>query len=197
MSIYARIFPVRERLMSTAASSRLLGLLVLGVLAGACSEPDPSTLPVIPQTSNSATSGPFTITLSADAVAAAGKKISSRAAVIYRGPDGVQAFSAASGPIQFWIAQVGGNIHVDGGGPADCVSGPIHPGEVARSPFVKSGGYDPGDPNADFYRAFFANPDLVLPPGEWQIGATLNISLDDCKQATNATRVSVLVVVGA
>jgi hypothetical protein len=77
------------------------------------------------------------------------------------------------------------------------VSGPIHPGEVARSPFVKSGGYDPGDPNADFYRAFFANPDLVLPPGEWQIGATLNISLDDCKQATNATRVSVLVVVGA
>lgn len=182
--------------MYTAATWRLLGLLVLAALAWGCSEPDPSTAPAIPQTSNSATSGPFTITISADLVATAGRKIESGAIVIYRGPDGVQAFTAGAGPIQFWVAQVGGSIRVGGGGPAHCVSGPIHPGEIARSPFVKSGGYDPDDPNAKFYREFFADPDLVLPPGEWEIGATLNISLDGCKQATDATRVSVRVVVG-
>jgi hypothetical protein len=39
------------------------------------------------------------------------------------------------------------------------------------SPIKKSGGYSDSQPDAAFYRAFFADPLVRLPAGEWDITA--------------------------
>ena len=39
-------------------------------------------------------------------------------------------------------------------------------------PFSKSGGFSPEDPNANFMAAYFAAPELTLPPGTWRIDVT-------------------------
>jgi hypothetical protein len=51
-------------------------------------------------------------------------------------------------------------------------------GEPARYDFVKSGGWSADDENADFYEAFFADPELILPAGEYEVSATLKYSTD-------------------
>jgi hypothetical protein len=93
------------------------------------------------------------------------------------------------------LFQVGGDIVIDGGGPADCVSKPITRGQVSRSPFIKAGGFDPTGPNAQFYRDFFAERELLLPAGEWDIRATLNISVVDCREASERAEALVRLIV--
>jgi hypothetical protein len=46
-------------------------------------------------------------------------------------------------------------------------------------PFVKSGGYSNDDPKADFWRKFYSEKDLTLPPGKYLIEAVSSFSLDE------------------
>jgi hypothetical protein len=46
-------------------------------------------------------------------------------------------------------------------------------------PFVKSGGYSNDDPKADFWREFYSEKELTLPPGKYLIEAVCVFSLDE------------------
>jgi hypothetical protein len=48
-----------------------------------------------------------------------------------------------------------------------------------HAPFRKSGGFTGDDPDAAFWRQYFADSDLHLPPGTWQISAFANFSTGD------------------
>lgn len=48
-------------------------------------------------------------------------------------------------------------------------------------PYTKSGSYSENDPKADFWRKFFADPELHLPPGEYHIKAFASFSTDKDK----------------
>jgi hypothetical protein len=176
---------------------RFAAVGLVAVVAVGCGSPRGSiaVVPVAPQTTESK-NGPFVIALTTDSVARAGAPVSARATANYDGvPREVEAFMPGSGPLRFSLSQIGGDIRVDGGGPADCVSKTITRGTIADSPFVKSGGYDPAGPHAQFYRAFFAEDALILPAGEWQIVATLDISLDGCSEAADTAKASSNVIV--
>lgn len=47
-------------------------------------------------------------------------------------------------------------------------------GEPETYEFAKSGGWSAGDPNASFYEQFYADDELILPSGEYEISATVN-----------------------
>jgi hypothetical protein len=68
-------------------------------------------------------------------------------------------------------------------------------GEIDSTPIYKAGGFDPSGPDAAFYRSYFAEPELVLPAGIWDIGATLNVSLVGCGDVDDIARVAIRVIV--
>jgi hypothetical protein len=47
-------------------------------------------------------------------------------------------------------------------------------GEPVRFEFAKSGGYSENDRNAEFWKSWFADPELKLPAGDYTISATLS-----------------------
>ena len=63
--------------------------------------------------------------------------------------------------------------------------------------FQKSGGYSADDPNAAFYRTYFADPVLRLPAGHWKLTAIANGYLKPCDmnapQVTITLRAEILV----
>ncbi|GMK45134.1 hypothetical protein PghCCS26_22620 [Paenibacillus glycanilyticus] len=52
-------------------------------------------------------------------------------------------------------------------------------GKTVDYPFFKSGGYDSDDPKADFWREFYSEKELILPPGNYLIEAICLFSLDE------------------
>ncbi|WP_211222539.1 hypothetical protein [Paenibacillus daejeonensis] len=50
-------------------------------------------------------------------------------------------------------------------------------GKVYTFPFAKSGSFDESDPNFEFWRSFYNEKDLYLPPGNYKITAATNFSL--------------------
>jgi hypothetical protein len=182
----------------TGCTSRwFAGAPLLWLLVGCGNPGGKLTTPAVPPSVMSeARGGPFLLTIIADAAQRAGAPIHVHATATYDGGQArAEAFSPGSGPLQFWLRQIGGDISVIGGGPADCVSKPIARGEIARSAYVKAGGYEPRGPNAAFYERFFGEPQLLLPAGLWEIGVTLNISLEGCALAADTARASVEVLV--
>lgn len=85
-----------------------------------------------------------------------------------------------SGPLGFGIEQLDGPVD---NGPAwrmSCVHEDWAPGEVRNEPFTKSGGFGADDPMAEFWRAYFDEPDLILPAGDYRVFAVADYDLDDC-----------------
>lgn len=78
---------------------------------------------------------------------------------------------AGNGPIEFVFKEVGGSREMGPAWDTVCDSAQL----TAASPFVrsirKSGGWGDGQPDADFYRSFFADPLVRLPAGDWDITA--------------------------
>lgn len=78
---------------------------------------------------------------------------------------------AGNGPIEFIFMEVGGSREMGPAWDTVCDSARL----TAASPIVrsirKSGGYSDDQPNAEFYRAFFADPLVRLPAGDWDITA--------------------------
>lgn len=53
----------------------------------------------------------------------------------------------------------------------------LEKGKIYKIDYVKSGGFSADDPKASFWRSFFAEKDLYLPPGEYTIKASTGFSL--------------------
>jgi len=51
-------------------------------------------------------------------------------------------------------------------------------GEIVRFDYMKSGGWSGDDTNADFYKKFFAEKELILPAGNYEISASIDGSFD-------------------
>jgi hypothetical protein len=59
----------------------------------------------------------------------------------------------------------------------DCAPFSITAADPLRVSYKKSGGWDPGEANEPFYRAFFEEPDLRLPAGLWEMTAEAKLVL--------------------
>jgi hypothetical protein len=92
----------------------------------------------------------------------------------------VQLAGSGSGLVIVSMSQLDGPLEIGGAATADCQRYVIAPGLPMVRPYVKAGGWDGDDPNAAFYRAFFADPLLRLPRGTWRFFATGEFYIGDC-----------------
>lgn len=113
----------------------------------------------------------------------AGQPILADATLTYLGPDdSIRIWGSSMGPVFTGVRQLDGPIDPGGASTSDCVARELIRGEPLREAFSKSGSFADDDPLADFYRAYFGDALLRLPPGRWQITATAAGTLggEDC-----------------
>jgi hypothetical protein len=67
--------------------------------------------------------------------------------------------------------EVGGHREIGPAWDTVCASARLAADSPITRPIRKSGGYSNDQPDADFYRSFFADPLVRLPAGDWDISA--------------------------
>jgi hypothetical protein len=83
--------------------------------------------------------------------------------------------------IESWqLEQLDGPFDQLGAEPAPCREYTIQRAQPVAANFAKSGAYSHRDPLAPYWTAYFADPDLRLPPGTWRISVGSAFSLDGC-----------------
>lgn len=87
---------------------------------------------------------------------------------------------SGSGLVQVSLQQLDGNLRISAAATADCAPHTIAPGAPLAQLYAKSGSWSGDDPNAAFYKAFFADPLLRLPRGAWRIVAIAQFYVDEC-----------------
>lgn len=153
--------------------------LILGLLPAACAEAEPSSPPntgpheAQPPVEERTQDEAFELVLRLPRLSwTEGEPIEAEATLTYRGPQPViRVFGSGSGLVLFALAQVGGVIQIGPAATADCVPRVLERGVPLVVPYKKSGGFSATDPNAAWYRAFFADPLLRLPEGRWELSA--------------------------
>ena len=113
----------------------------------------------------------------------AGQPILADATLTYLGPhNSIRIWGSSMGPVFTGVRQLDGPIDPGGASTSDCIAREMVPEESLHEAFSKSGSFADDDPLADFYRAYFSDALLRLPPGRWQITASANGTLggDDC-----------------
>lgn len=151
----------------------------------------------------SMTDGVFTLTIrSPKDHYRAGEAIMAEALVEYVG--GAQSIDVWSTPdvVGFGVEQVGGPHRVAPAFRLSCRTFSFARGQAERYPFVKSGGFSPQDPDADWIGAYFnvsgtvPNPTLYLPAGTWHIFAVTDVAEGGCGGAPRYTlRAAITIVV--
>lgn len=107
---------------------------------------------------------------------------------------GVNLGGSGSGLIGFGIDEVDGSRHMEPVFTFDCAPYRLEAGKPMTSPIQKSGGYSEDEPNAEFYRSFFADPAVHLPPGDWKISAVASfVEGQGCSGQSHDMRASILV----
>jgi hypothetical protein len=120
----------------------------------------------------------------ADNVVDAGQPIDMAAVLTWEGPaDEATVWGSGSGPVVFGLRQLDGDLAMEAAQTADCGSSVFARGAPAMIPFRKSGGWSADDPNAEFYRTFFADPVLRLPAGTWRATVSASGYLAPCDMA--------------
>jgi hypothetical protein len=123
----------------------------------------------------------LSLRIGSDAVDA-GAPIAVAATLTWEGADPrATIWGSGSGPVSFGLEQIDGDIELGALQTADCGPHEYARGVPVPIPFQKSGGFSADDPNADFYRVYFADPVLRLPAGRWRIAATANGFLRPCE----------------
>jgi len=89
--------------------------------------------------------------------------------------------TATDGPVMFGLKQLDGTLEMGGAQDAVCDHRSYDRGVATPIPFAKSGGFTDDDPNAPFYRQFYGDPRLILPPGRWRLSITSDGFLGDCQ----------------
>ncbi|MEO6350529.1 MAG: hypothetical protein ABIP53_07745 [Candidatus Limnocylindrales bacterium] len=114
----------------------------------------------------------FNLTLQGVATYAPGAPIDITTELIYDGPTESLVVSGVGNLIKgFGVRQLDGPLSVGASWNEPCLRDSLERGLPHTEPFRKSGGFDPQDPHADFYRSYFTGPDLQLPAGAWLITA--------------------------
>lgn len=174
----------------------LLGLAAVAAtaaLAAACGSGQPgSLLPASPPITRVGDAQGFSlhVTLPASTFAA-GEVIPISTTVTWNGPaDSARIFGSGMGPVAFLVAEVGGAGRTMGGVmTADCAVKAYSRGVPVAIPLQKSGAYQENDPQAEFYRAWNADPALRLPAGRWQVAVSLSGYLLPCDQDAPALEI--------
>jgi hypothetical protein len=152
----------------------LLGLATQGCVSGPAG---PSPAPPSARTVD----GSFTLTFEmAKSAWAPSEAIQGSATLSYAGSGRLELWSSGAGPLNFGYAEVGGNRNMGPAWTADCKQASIEPGSPIASALGKSGGWNGEDPNAPFYRSFFADPQVHLPAGDWDVTAVASFSEGAC-----------------
>ena len=114
------------------------------------------------------------------------------------GSGGANFGSSGGGPLGFGFDEVGGTRQMGPAWTSNCKSSHLDAGQSISSPIGKSGGFNGEDPNAGFYRSFFADPLVHLPAGDWTITAVASlVEGSGCSGASYTLRAAVLVHVTA
>ncbi len=120
---------------------------------------------------------------------------------------GMAILSLTSGPattvygsggsvIAFSYDEVGGSRHTGYVMTADCASHPLDPATPLTSTLSTSGAVAGTEPDAEFLRAFLADPQIHLPAGTWDITAIAVFSeVASCAGETHTMRVTERVTV--
>jgi hypothetical protein len=96
----------------------------------------------------------------------------------------VSLWGSGAGVVNFGLVEESGDRRMDPVWEADCGPHEITPDEPLGFPFTKSGSYSEDDPDADFWEAYFADPELRLPAGEWQVFAQASFDPGETCTAT-------------
>jgi hypothetical protein len=142
----------------------------------------PTAAPVQQPIQAAAADAEFQLVLKADGARhAAGAPITMTTELHYIGArPQLQLAGSGSGLVDVSLKQLDGPLAMDAGGSDVCAGYAIGPGAPIVNRYAKSGGWDPGDPNAAFYEAFFADPLLRLPHGRWRATARAAFFIGDC-----------------
>lgn len=129
--------------------------------------------------------GEFVLTISADHIEyVADEPIDVEATLTYHGATGESVDAWGNGLLWFRVERVDGSLEMESIGMDICQRlEPLEAGVPRTMPFWK-GGYalpEPGDPNGDFLRRYWEDPELRLPAGVWQITATSSFGVSDCE----------------
>jgi hypothetical protein len=109
-----------------------------------------------------------------------GEPIAVWATLEYLGADEeATLWGTGSGLIGFGLNEVAGDRDMGPVSSADCVPYPISELYPITTQFSKAGGYSPDDPNAAFWEEYFAETDLYLPAGDWEIRAEATFDAGD------------------
>ncbi|HEY7023772.1 MAG TPA: hypothetical protein VH371_02290 [Candidatus Limnocylindrales bacterium] len=92
---------------------------------------------------------------------------------------------SGSGLMAFGVEQLGTDLQMGPVWPADCRDYSVAAGEPLTQSLTKSGGFSGDDPNADFWRGWFADPEFHLPPGTWLLTAYANFLDGSCFGGTH------------
>ena len=83
-------------------------------------------------------------------------------------------------PVLLLVEEVGGGRVMGPSSDLMCDGSDYVRGVAIQHVPRKGGGWDAADPNADFYRAFLASPDLRLPAGRWRLTVLVMADLGQC-----------------
>jgi len=125
----------------------------------------------------------FTLVIhSPQAIWSAAEEITVQAELSYTGTSQELAIGGAiGGVIAFSVEEVTGDRRMDAIRDAACARYTIGPDRPITSPYIKSGVFNPGEPNEAFYREFFDDPLFRLPTGTWRVTAWAALAIGpDC-----------------
>lgn len=186
---------------------RVMVLAVLSMAASACassgsSDPAPAstsastTVVDLGSSISSSTDGPFELVLSLPGASFSTEQaITGQASLSVTDGKAEKIAGSGAGPLAFSFTEVGGSRRMGPGYRADCRMFTIEPDTPIASILTKSGGWSADDPNAPFYQSFFADPEIHLPAGTWDIGAQAWFSDNDCGGPSHDMTATLRVVV--
>jgi hypothetical protein len=126
----------------------------------------------------------------------ANQPIDLSATLVYLGPEaGIDLVGSGSGLISFSAEQLDGRLHIGGAATADCAPYRLDRARPMVVQYAKSGGWSNDDPDAAFYKAFFADPIFRLPRGRWQISASAEFYMGECGGTSHTLGSEVTIVV--
>jgi hypothetical protein len=111
------------------------------------------------------------------------------ATITYLGPDAVAIVTHGAKPVGFRIEQLDGKRVMDGGMDSVCTSSVLDKDRPIDGPFEKAG--QPTDDTVlGFDAAWYGDKTLRLPPGDWRITATLQVTTGGCGGTEHTLNVS-------
>ena len=108
---------------------------------------------------------------------------------------GADLVGSGSGLVGFEFREVGGRRRIGPVWTSDCHQYRLEAGTPIVTGILKSGGFSADDPDAAFYRAFFAEPLVRLPAGRWEIAAVASFVVGECGNPEHSLRASITVTV--